>query len=137
MLGTGITFLFTLLTIFCSYQTFFMEVTSMFHTTVSYILWSFYFNTFILYVITMGNMINNQAKRTEFLLSRIINRIRNPDTIIMLQSFAMQVSQRSPSISCGLFTFDWSLLFSMVASATAYMVILIQVFFFRLKKKGC
>lgn len=37
-----------------------------------------------------------------------------------------QLTMRTPNITCGLFAFDWELMFSIIAATTIYLIFLIQ-----------
>lgn len=41
-------------------------------------------------------------------------------------SFSQQIIHRYPVASCGLFSFDWSLVYSIAAALCSYLIILIQ-----------
>lgn len=55
----------------------------------------------------------------------IFNSFRTPSSF-QLSVMSHQLTMRTPNITCGLFSFDWELLFSMVSATTIYLVFLMQ-----------
>lgn len=37
-----------------------------------------------------------------------------------------QLTMRTPNITCGLFAFDWELMFSIISATTIYLIFLMQ-----------
>ncbi|XP_035779470.1 uncharacterized protein LOC118459821 [Anopheles albimanus] len=70
--------------------------------------------------------IGSQGKLTAKLIDRAINSTNNTEITEMLRLFLMQLSHRSPIITCGLFPFDWTLIFSLNSTAATYIIILLQ-----------
>lgn len=44
-----------------------------------------------------------------------------------LKCFSQQLLHHFPVVSCGLFNFDWTLMFSIVSAVTTYLMILVQL----------
>ncbi|XP_058060880.1 uncharacterized protein LOC131211438 [Anopheles bellator] len=80
----------------------------------------------ILIVAFLGNALKQQGKLTAMLIDRAINSTNNAEIIEMLRLFLMQLGHRSPLITCGLFPFDWTLIFSILSTAATYIIILLQ-----------
>ncbi|XP_035919763.1 uncharacterized protein LOC118517590 [Anopheles stephensi] len=73
-----------------------------------------------------GNALKQQGKITAQLIDKAINSTNNAEIIEMLRMFLMQLGHRSPMITCGLFPFDWTLIFSILSTAATYIIILLQ-----------
>lgn len=54
----------------------------------------------------------SEARLSSRFLNKLTNRAKDPRIIQMLLSLNLQVSKRQPRFSCGLFDFDWKLLFA-------------------------
>ncbi|XP_053659883.1 uncharacterized protein LOC128708927 [Anopheles marshallii] len=89
---------------------------------ISYLM--FAYNVFI--VACFGNALKQQGKITSQLIDKAINSTNNAELIEMLRMFLMQLGHRSPLITCGLFPFDWTLIFSILSTAATYIIILLQ-----------
>ncbi|XP_050087085.1 uncharacterized protein LOC126572088 [Anopheles aquasalis] len=89
---------------------------------LSYVLFSY--NIFI--IAFLGNALKQQGNLTRKLIDRAINSTNNTEITEMLRLFLMQLGHRSPIITCGLFPFDWTLIFSINSTAATYIIILLQ-----------
>ncbi|XP_049534790.1 uncharacterized protein LOC125950650 [Anopheles darlingi] len=89
---------------------------------LSYVLFSY--NIFI--TAFLGNALKQQGKLTAKLIDRAINSTNNTEITEMLRLFLMQLGHRSPIITCGLFPFDLTLIFSILSTAATYIIILLQ-----------
>ncbi|CRL03826.1 CLUMA_CG016636, isoform A [Clunio marinus] len=59
-------------------------------------------------------------------LNVIMNHSKDPLKTASALSFSLLIKRRPPTVTCGLFDVDWKILFSMISSATTYLVILMQ-----------
>jgi gustatory receptor len=50
----------------------------------------------------------------------------DPLELAVLVTFSFSLQKRPPIITCGLFDFDWKLIFSIISSAVTNFVILMQ-----------
>lgn len=57
-----------------------------------------------------------KVKNNGIITHKVINKIWDPICISKLVEISEQFSRRVPVISCGLFPFDWTLLFSVKLS---------------------
>lgn len=69
---------------------------------------------------------NEQAKNIIRLLNDLIKRDNDQETLSVLMAFSSLVKRRLPVITCGLFDFDWKLIYSTFASAVTNFIILVQ-----------
>lgn len=60
------------------------------------------------------------------IIHRGINKCRDVQIKNDLKIFSQQLIHRVPVLSCGLFTYDWTLMYSLASAITTYLVILIQ-----------
>ncbi|XP_055614278.1 putative gustatory receptor 28a [Uranotaenia lowii] len=90
------------------------------------LMWTFIYSLNIIFIVSVGGALKSQAQRTSSLIDQAINATKNTDAAEMLRLFLMQMGHRTPTLTCGLFPFDWSLVYSIVATSTTYLIILIQ-----------
>lgn len=69
---------------------------------------------------------NSQAGKTGILIHKILNYEDDEHMKKTLMNFSQQLLHRLPKITCGLFSFDSKLTFSMISTAAIYLIILIQ-----------
>uniref|UniRef100_A0A182FRY1 Gustatory receptor n=1 Tax=Anopheles albimanus TaxID=7167 RepID=A0A182FRY1_ANOAL len=95
---------------------------------LSYVLFSY--NVFI--IAFLGNALKQQVNRLCFVCFKFITfrgmlvQVFASFVMRVLRLFLMQLSHRSPIITCGLFPFDWTLIFSLNSTAATYIIILLQ-----------
>ncbi|XP_062556837.1 putative gustatory receptor 28a [Armigeres subalbatus] len=89
-------------------------------------IWSVCYLTNVIVVVTIGSLLSQQGKSTSNLIDQAINSTNNAEIIEMLRLFLMQLGHRTPTLTCGLFPFDWTLVYSILATSTTYLIILIQ-----------
>ncbi|XP_055548435.1 putative gustatory receptor 28a [Wyeomyia smithii] len=90
------------------------------------VMWSLFYFVNVILVVLMGSFLSRTGKITGNLIDQAIISSKNAEGTEMLHLFLMQLGHRSPELTCGLFPFDWTLVYSMVASSTTYLLILIQ-----------
>uniref|UniRef100_A0A6E8UZJ3 Gustatory receptor n=1 Tax=Anopheles coluzzii TaxID=1518534 RepID=A0A6E8UZJ3_ANOCL len=91
----------------------------------------FAYNVFI--VAFYGNALKQQCAQLCFastfdfvLVFGLISTLCESVKLTLLRMFLMQLGHRSPMITCGLFPFDWTLIFSILSTAATYIIILLQ-----------
>lgn len=114
MLCIGITFLFTLFTLFLAYKTFFYKDFSIINISLSSLYWCTFYNSFKMCIIVTCNLVDTEDDVLSTLIYKMINR--NICSSQIMQSFGNQVKQISGKSTCGLFNFDFSLIM-MVSAA--------------------
>nr|NP_001345494.1 gustatory receptor 50 [Aedes aegypti] len=79
------------------------------------------------YDVLFSVLVNDQVKQTAVIVHKCIGyRPYHRDVCCLLRKFSQQLWHHSPVISCGLFNFNWELIFTMIASLSTYVVILVQ-----------
>jgi hypothetical protein len=142
MLGFGYVFFYVIFSTFSA----FMDISGqgrMLPITISSNLLAAYYSFFIIGVIYQATQsyqeVNNrfddrfcfefssfQAKKISRTLRGLLKQQRNPLETSLLISFGFLVNRRPPKFTCGLFDFDWKLIYSIIASASTNFVILMQ-----------
>ncbi|XP_037040848.1 putative gustatory receptor 28b [Bradysia coprophila] len=89
-------------------------------------MWASYYMFFVMNVLWAGQSSKSEGKFTAVLVHRAINKCHDMEVIERLMAFSNQISHRIPDANCKLFSFDWTLLFSIVAATSTYLIILIQ-----------
>lgn len=107
MLSIGISFMFTLFTLFISYKTFYYDDTEI-GATLSSIYWCIFYNFFTFLIIYTCSLVDSEANQLATLIYKMMNR--NVCSTLLLQVFGNQVKQISGKSSCGFFNFDYSLI---------------------------
>lgn len=117
---------FVVTTIFAILRTFMFNDSRLIGATNSFILWSVFYSYIIFMYISVCSILKRNAKETAAIVHRAINEC--PDHYIRedLRIFSLQIAHRFPVSSCGLFPFDWTLLYSIVSAITTYLMILVQ-----------
>ncbi|XP_055693990.1 uncharacterized protein LOC129796228 [Lutzomyia longipalpis] len=93
---------------------------------IGYVLWSSYFAFFVVTVIVMASRVTSEGRRTAVLIHKGMNLHPNHPDLQELKIFSMQLQSREPVASCGLFTYDYTLLYSVLGSISIYTTIFIQ-----------
>lgn len=127
MLCFALFFVYTILTTFAAFRLLTSDNNSGSTNEAIYsFCWNALYFKFAIEVMALGSSITTDGKYTTVLIHQAINIEKDSIAIERLFSFSLQVGYNIPVISCGLFTFDWSLLFSICAASTTYLVILVQ-----------
>jgi hypothetical protein len=142
MLGFGYVFFSVIFSTFTA----FMDITGhgqMSPLAISSNVLAAYYSFFVVGVIYQATK-SNQEVRTQFFeeisseflsfkakkilrtLRGLLKQRRNPLETSLLVSFGFLVDRRPPKFTCGLFDFDWKLIYSIIASASTNFVILMQ-----------
>lgn len=111
MFSVAWVFICSLFTTFTFYKAFVLQQKEFFLIAISGLMFCFYLNMMIIFLICNCNFLTNEDQKTLILLKKIINKTNNPSMIQVLKSFSFQVSYRDVSITCGLFDFNWNLVF--------------------------
>lgn len=83
-----------------------------------------------IYVITiffiLSRLKDEMIRSLMFIHDKSSRMDNEPAMSRLLQTSAQQIQDRLPLFSCGLFTFDWELLFATLSGCFAYVIILVQ-----------
>ncbi|XP_055605602.1 uncharacterized protein LOC129753780 [Uranotaenia lowii] len=86
-----------------------------------------HYTMFMVPIFKIGNDIQNEGKRMAVLVHRAINQSSlTTGSIDRLRTFSRQLQHQQPVVSCGMFSFDWTLCFSVISSAATYTMIMVQ-----------
>ncbi|EJY57718.1 AAEL007935-PB, partial [Aedes aegypti] len=112
----------------CSFGLFraFIYRNELFYMGVLNFVWYMYYLFFVLFFIAVGSKITREGKRIGVLVHKAINCASSSAVINELNIFSQQLLHRSPVITCGLFVYDWTLLYTMIGATATYLIILIQ-----------
>lgn len=112
----------------CSFGLFraFIYRNELFYMGVLNFVWYMYYLFFVLFFIAVGSKITREGKRIGVLVHKAINCATSSAVINELNIFSQQLLHRSPVITCGLFVYDWTLLYTMIGATATYLIILIQ-----------
>ncbi|XP_058450015.1 uncharacterized protein LOC131429718 [Malaya genurostris] len=112
----------------CSFGLFraFIYRNELFYMGVLNFIWYMYYLFFVLCFIAVGSKITREGKRIGVLVHKAINCSTSNAVINELNIFSQQLLHRSPVITCGLFVYDWTLLYTMIGATATYLIILIQ-----------
>ena len=122
-------FIFKVFCLFSLYRT-------MYHTTVntnslamSNLFWFIIYVLILYCIMSVSTDCINEGKFTGTCVHKVINKIAthtDPRIVEKLSVMSHQLSMRTPDITCGLFSFDWELMFSIISAITIYLIFLIQ-----------
>ncbi|EJY57860.1 AAEL017488-PA, partial [Aedes aegypti] len=83
--------------------------------------------SFIFYDVLFSALVNKQVKETAVIVHKAIGyRTYSREVSRQPRKISQQLWHHSPVISCGLFDFDWELIYTMISSLNTYLVILMQ-----------
>ncbi|XP_065082641.1 gustatory receptor for bitter taste 66a-like [Ochlerotatus camptorhynchus] len=88
--------------------------------------WSSYYTAYLLFNLSLADMVQTEAKSIGISAHKTINLVDDDEICDKLLLLSNQIYQRTPVVSCKLFNFDASLIFSTLGTITTYLVILIQ-----------
>ncbi|XP_053670690.1 uncharacterized protein LOC128721012 [Anopheles nili] len=85
------------------------------------------FTILFVLLIKFGADLKKEGKKTAMLVHKAINQLsKYPEVVQRLVMFSRFLHYQKPVVSCGLFCFDWTLLFSITSAFATYSIILIQ-----------
>ena len=111
MLGFGFLFFYSIFTSFMVYKDY-SSYGGLKGVTIMSLLYSCYLHLFTSLVLFLCTLTENEAVKTLKLLNAVLKRTKDEMEVAMLISFSSYVKRRSPKFTCGLFDFDWTLLYS-------------------------
>ncbi|XP_058117520.1 putative gustatory receptor 28b [Anopheles ziemanni] len=80
-----------------------------------------------LLVIQLSNDLKKEGKLTAVLVHKAINQSwKTPAAVERLLLFSQYLQHQTPVVSCGLFSFDWTLVLSIISALATYSIIMIQ-----------
>lgn len=107
MLGIGLTFMFTLFTLFASFKFVLYHDVDV-NIALSSIFWCFFYNYFFFCIIQSCKIVDDEIENLGKMIYKLLNR--NVCRPLLLRSFGNQVKQISGKSTCGLLTFDYQLI---------------------------
>lgn len=128
MFCIGVYFINTVTTLFGAYIILFLRSDPV---TRDVVIWSCCLSAFVtiafIILIALGSWMCGEGKNISLYIHIASTNIRgDPDISMALIRFSQQISHVNPAATCGLFSFDWDLLSSIIAGLFAYIIILIQ-----------
>lgn len=109
-LGSGLLFFFTNFTAFMTYKDIWING-CLSKGTIASILFALYLQIFGYAVIITCTLSERESQRTIRLSNAIIRRSQDSKLVGMLMSLNFLIKRTPPKFSCGLFDFDWSLVY--------------------------
>ncbi|EAT37765.2 AAEL010274-PA, partial [Aedes aegypti] len=105
-----------------------------FKVAMGNVLFSGFFQSFLFQLLVYSNRLNYECKRCSVIIQKVVSYGQYDRTILKeCRHFSLQLMHHAPSVSCGMFDFDWELCYTMAGSITTYLVILLQFDFANLK----
>ena len=107
MLSVGLTFVFTLFTLFATYKSIIYDDIDV-KTVLSCIYWCLFYNYFKVNIIFVSHRVGSEVEVLAELTYKMMNRgVCSP---LILEAFGNQVKQMPCKVSCGLFNIDFPLI---------------------------
>lgn len=110
MLGFGFLFFYTIFTSFMAYKDISNDG-ALRGVTIGSLMYSSYVQLFATLIILLCASTENEAQQTLKQTNSVLKQSKNDVEVAMLISFSSFVKRRLPKFSCGLFDFDWTLLY--------------------------
>ncbi|XP_059621830.1 uncharacterized protein LOC132265267 [Phlebotomus argentipes] len=132
---TGITLSIFLWVLSCSsmYKKNVDSSDSLLISPIGYVFWSSYFAFFVVTIIIIASRVTSEGRRTAVLIHKGMNLHPQHPDLHELKIFSLQLQCREPVASCGLFSYDYTLLYSVLGSISIYTTIFIQFDTFNFK----
>jgi len=111
MLGCGTVWSHSVFTSFAVYKNFIVHG-SLTGKTIGTLAFNIYYNLFILSIIVNNFRTRQQVDDLIKHVNELINKSKDKLTQQMLVSLQNQIEKRPPKFTCGLFDFDWKLIFT-------------------------
>jgi gustatory receptor len=131
------TFLTNIFSIFAIYRVFVRYDYSQWEAAVIQYVWNTYFLIYGFIIVMLGSLVTRTGKYTAVLVHKAVNYIEDDDDPVIdvvspqntsklpvkhdknsfkfqLKMFSQQMQHRAPVVTCGLFTFDFTLLFTVI-----------------------
>ncbi|XP_062555039.1 uncharacterized protein LOC134220089 isoform X2 [Armigeres subalbatus] len=95
--------------------------------TLIYAMPFLHYSVHIMPIIKISSDVQHEGKRIAVLVHKAINQSPlSVSSINRLMVFSRQLQQQTPAVSSGMFSFDWTLCFSMLSTVATYTMILVQ-----------
>lgn len=111
MLGCGLVYFYSIFTAFMVFRDW-RDDGSLNSITIASIMYATYLHVFTSTLIYVCHLVEEEPKRTVKILNAILRRSKSEVETAMLISFNLLINRRSPKFSCGLFDFDWGLVYT-------------------------
>ncbi|EJY57715.1 AAEL017040-PA, partial [Aedes aegypti] len=90
------------------------------------IVWGAYYVCIVVIFISAGSQIAQEGKRTGTLVYKGITNCPSSAVKNELNLFSQQLLHRRPIITCGMFVYDWTLMYTLIGATATYLIIMIQ-----------
>ncbi|XP_062560401.1 gustatory receptor for bitter taste 66a-like isoform X2 [Armigeres subalbatus] len=122
----GITFVIGVGCSFYLFRAFIYRNDQLFMGAINFI-WYMYYLSFVLLFIVTASKISDESQRTGIIVHKAINFCHTSRTVVNeLMIFSQQLLHYKPIITCGLFAYNGSLLYTMLGATATYLIIMIQ-----------
>lgn len=122
-------FIFEVFALFSIYRTFKSGMAQSQALACLNAFWFILYNSVMFAIMLTATKCVDEGKYTGTCVHKVINKIADhadPRIIEKLSIMSHQLTMRTPDINCGLFSFDWSLIFSIISATSIYLIFLIQ-----------
>lgn len=122
-------FVFEVFSLFSLYRTMYNTAESAKALSFSNFFWFAVYNFILFTIMTVSTGCVHEGKFTGTCVHKVINKIAvyaDPRIVEKLSIMSHQLTMRTPDITCGLFSFDWELMFSIISAISIYLIFLIQ-----------
>lgn len=122
-------FIFEVFALFSLYRIWYNDLAQSKAIAFINVFWFILYNL-VLYIITSrATACVDEARYMGTCVHKVINKIADRvDSRIIdkLSVMSHQLTMRQPDITCGLFSFDWGLIFSIISATSIYLIFLVQ-----------
>lgn len=126
LLGTAGTFAFDITTLFVLFRTVVFKDDQLVSVVGAFVLWSIFYSTYMVAVIAIGHVLKTKGKIIAHRIHDAFYECRDEKMRQDLMIFSLQLTHCHPEFSCGLFVFDWTVMYSIISAITTYLMILVQ-----------
>ncbi|CRK98214.1 CLUMA_CG011577, isoform A [Clunio marinus] len=122
-------FIFEVYAMFSIYRTFNNTAIRSIPLAYGNVFWVIFYSIMLYLIMSIATDCVKQGKNMGTCIHKVINKIgshAHPKVIEKLSTMSHQITMRSPDFNCGLFSFDWELIFSIISATTIYLVFLLQ-----------
>lgn len=122
-------FIFEVFALFSMYRSWYSNTPQSMAIAAINVFWFVLYNVILYIIMSRSTLCVDEAKYMGTCVHKVINKTADRvDARIVdkLSVMSHQLTMRTPDITCGLFSFDWSLIFSIISATSIYLIFLIQ-----------
>lgn len=122
-------FIFEVFALFSMYRTWYNGLPQSMAIAFINGFWFILYNAILYIIMSRATSCVDEAKNMGTFVHKVINKIADRVDARIIEKLSVmshQLTMRTPDITCGLFSFDWTLIFSIISATSIYLIFLVQ-----------